>query len=163
MGIPSNSCASVTRSITCGGSYPHSLSGVASLANGSVFEDCGIYRCNTSIKSVSDTSTKFFVGGQLLPAGSNFSPNPLTGTVQLHDVQGVNPIGVATITVGASPFTYANNDGVPEAVYITGGTVTGITKNGISLGVLATVFLEPAEQITVTYTVTPNMFKDQKG
>ncbi len=137
--------------------------GFTYLANGSVFEDCGIYRCNTSIKCISDTSTKFFVGGQLLPAGSNFSPNPLTGTVQMFEVQGVDPIGVATITVGTSPFTYTNNDGVREAVYITGGTVTGITKNGVSLGILTTVLLEPGEQISETFTATPNMFRDRKG
>jgi hypothetical protein len=139
--------------------------GFSYLANGCVFEDVGIFRCNTSIKCVSDSTTKFFVGGQLLPntGGVNFSPNPLSGTPQLHNVQGVNPIGIATISVGASPFTYTNNDGVPEAIYITGGTVTGVTKNSTSLGVLTTVFLEPSEQITITYTSTPNMFKDQKG
>ncbi len=127
--------------------------------------NCGLYRNNISIKTVSDSSTKYFIGGQFLPntAGVNFSPNPLSGTIQLFDVQGVNPIGVSSITVGASPFTYTNNDGVREGLYITGGTVTGITKNGVALGVLTTLLLEPGEQVIVSYTSIPNMFKDRKG
>jgi len=84
---------------------------------------------------------------------------------------GFNPQGVAAISVGASPFTYTNNDGVPEAIYITpgsGGTISQIAKNSVNLlnanlAGQATVWLEPGEAVIVTYaTATAVMNKDRK-
>jgi copper-binding protein NosD len=84
---------------------------------------------------------------------------------------GFNPQGVAVISVTASPFTYTNNDGVPEAVYITpgsGGTISQIAKNAVNLlnanlAGQATVWLEPGEAVTITYaTATAVMNKDRK-
>jgi hypothetical protein len=76
---------------------------------------------------------------------------------------GVPPIGVSAIGVTASPFTYANNDGVPEAVYIAGGTVSAVSKNNITIfrASPCTVYLEPNEAVTVTYSVPPAMNKDR--
>ncbi len=75
-----------------------------------------------------------------------------------------NPTGVAAIVVGASPFTYTNNDGIPEAIYINGGTVSNISKNGSTIfnQTNATVYLLQGESVVVTYTVVPFMAKDQK-
>lgn len=72
--------------------------------------------------------------------------------------------GVAAITVGASPYTYTNADGVSEAVYISGGTVSAVAKNGITVfgASPATVWLEPGEDVTVTYSAAPTMAKDRK-
>jgi hypothetical protein len=73
------------------------------------------------------------------------------------------PQGAATIAVGASPFTYTAG-ATPEAVYIRGGTVSDVAKNGRTLFVAspATVMLEPGEAVVVTYSAAPTMEKDRK-
>src|SRR5207253_11032066 len=72
--------------------------------------------------------------------------------------------GVAPIPVTASPFTYVNTDSVPEAVYIFGGSVNQVAKNSINLftNTNVTVWLEPDESVTVSYSMTPSMAKDKK-
>ena len=77
---------------------------------------------------------------------------------------GYNPRGLAPIAVGDSPFTYDNRDGVPEAVYITGGSVSEISKNGTILftSAPATVWLDPDESVTVTHMEPPQMLKDRR-
>jgi hypothetical protein len=73
------------------------------------------------------------------------------------------PQGAATIAVGASPFTYTAG-ATPEAVYIRGGTVSDVSKNGRTLFVAspATVMLEPGEAVVVTYSAAPTMERDRK-
>ena len=87
-----------------------------------------------------------------------------TGGTRVLDCVGLTPQGTVAITVTASPFTYTNNDNVREAVYINGGTVSAISKNGnqIFSGTNATAWLEPLEAVTVTYTVAPSMWADRK-
>src|SRR5207245_347838 len=77
---------------------------------------------------------------------------------------GHNPQGLAPIAVGDSPFTYANRDGAPEAVYINGGTVSEISKDGRVLftSAPATVWLDPDESVTVTHLEPPQMLKDMR-
>jgi len=77
---------------------------------------------------------------------------------------GYNPQGLAPIVVGDSPFTYVNRDGVPEAVYIAGGTVSEISKDGTVLFTSspATVWLDPDESVTLTHLDRPQMLKDRR-
>ena len=77
---------------------------------------------------------------------------------------GFNPQGVASITVGASPFTYTNADSVPEMVYIQGGTVSAVAKDSVTIFATTnvSVWLEPGEAVTVTYSAAPTMKKDRK-
>ncbi len=77
---------------------------------------------------------------------------------------GYNPQGVAPILVGDSPFTYTNRDGVPEAVYIAGGTVSEISKGGTVLFTSspATIWLDPDESVTVTHLDPPHILKDRR-
>ncbi len=75
-----------------------------------------------------------------------------------------NPVGGATaISVSGSPFTYTAGT-TPEAVYVSGGTVSAIAKNSVNLFVAtgASVWLEPGEAMTVTYSSIPTMIKDRK-
>lgn len=60
--------------------------------------------------------------------------------------------------------TYTNNDGVPEAIYIDGGTVSAIAKNAITVYTSTgkTISLEPGEAVTVTYSVLPVLNRDRK-
>jgi len=75
---------------------------------------------------------------------------------------GYNPRGLAPIVVGDSPFTYTNRDGVPEAVYIAGGAVSEISKDGaiIFTSSPATVWLDPDQSVTITHLDPPQMLKD---
>jgi len=80
----------------------------------------------------------------------------------IKDNLGYNPVGYISPdpTWGASPWTYTNNDHVPEDVYmqvLTAGDVTSITKNGQDLPLPGTeptyiCSLQPGESIVITYT-----------
>lgn len=58
----------------------------------------------------------------------------------------------SVISVGPSPFTYTAGAGL-EFVYISGGSITSITRRGVALGLAAsvTVILPPGEAVVVTY------------
>jgi len=89
--------------------------------------------------------------------------SPGTSKVISRNV-GVAPVSVSAIAVTASPFTYTNKDGVPETLYIAGGTVSAVAKSGITIFTASpcTIHLDPAEAVTVTYSVAPRMNKDPK-
>ena len=83
---------------------------------------------------------------------------------QLHHNIGYNPVGLDLIDVGpVSPFTYVNDDGVSEAIYITGGAVSDITKNNESIFASspATILLDPGDSLTVTHADPPRILKDR--
>lgn len=70
---------------------------------------------------------------------------------------------IATITVGASPFTWANPESVPVMVYVSLGTVTDISVvpdgiTSLATGLLGGQYhLNPGQSIKVTYVVAPTM------
>lgn len=72
---------------------------------------------------------------------------------------GYNPIGVAAVTVGASPFTYKNNTGAPIYGTLSGGTtvtpfVTVLTLSGF--GITPTnsmgIGIPQGQSLVITYT-----------
>jgi len=75
---------------------------------------------------------------------------------------GYNPVGYISPdpTWGSSPWTYTNNDHVPEDIYIsvlTEGDVSSITKDGQDMPLPGTTptyicTLQPRESIVITYT-----------
>jgi len=84
---------------------------------------------------------------------------------RLHNNAGYNPLGLESISVGSlSPFTYVNNDGVSEAIYVTGGVVSDISKNNQSIFASspATVWLAPGDSLTVTHSDSPKILKDRR-
>jgi len=97
--------------------------------------------------------------------GAIGNANLFSGTSRLYENKGFNPLGVSTVTIGPSPWTYTNNDFVREAIYIRGGTVSDISKDGVA-GIFAasnvTVWVEPGESLTVTYSSPPTVHKDRK-
>jgi len=101
------------------------------------------------------------VGNDLYDDGFGTSPLLDTGTgTIIFNNRGYNPVGISSITVGTSPYTYTAGAS-PETVYVSGGTVTSITKGGNNFGLTSGAFnLEPYESIIVTYTVAPTMYKD---
>ena len=107
---------------------------------------------------------KAFTGFIKLEFGNEVLPRQLLNN-ERHDSSGVRFVdGVAPITVGISPFTYVNNDSVPEAIYIFGGRVNQVAKNSVNLFTTTnvTVWLEPGESVTISYSSTPSMTKDRK-
>lgn len=110
--------------------------------------------------------------------GNDFIPGPvrfyddsgrhmlLAGNLELDitDRIATSTQGVSAVTVGASPFTYTNTDQSEEALYIKGGTVSAVTKNGTAIFATTnvTVFLKPGEAVTITYSSAPTAFKDIK-
>jgi hypothetical protein len=97
--------------------------------------------------------------------------NQLTGAITftttnstevVKDNIGFQPQGPASITVGASPYTYTAGN-TPEMVYIYGGTVSDVSKSSSTIGTATglSVRLEPNEAVTVTYSAAPTMRKDR--
>ena len=120
---------------------------------------------NINFQSAGNTNHISVIGNRFSGAATSvFSSVPTTAGILIKNNDGYNPLGVATITPGASPYTYTNNDGVSEAIYIDAGTVSAIAKNSITVFTSTgkTVWLEPGESTTVTYTVVPTMTKDRK-
>lgn len=73
---------------------------------------------------------------------------------------GYNPVGISTITVTASPFTYTA--GVThETVYIYGGTVSDVSVGGSTVATASPtqVQLPAGVAVVITYTVAPTMKK----
>lgn len=71
---------------------------------------------------------------------------------------------VATISVGASPFSWTNPENCPVQLMISGGTVTVIEyapSSGatfMTLGLLGGAFrLNPGDKARVTYVLAPTM------
>ncbi len=64
------------------------------------------------------------------------------------------------VTVGPSPFTYtAGTD--PEVLYISGGAITSITRNGVALSPnVGVVVLPPGGQVVIAYTSAPTVVSD---
>jgi len=113
----------------------------------------------------SGTASKFVaIGNDAAGVVSTAVIQDLTGDVQkiIENNMGLNPIGDAVMTVGASPFSYKNTTGWTELVYVQGGTVSLVQINGFTVAYTATgqVYTVPTgSTIVVTYTVAPAMYK----
>lgn len=102
-------------------------------------------------------------GNDVSQLGAFTTINPGTGSSHIiRNNKGYNPIGASAISVGASPFTYTAGY-TPETIYITGGTVSSIAKNSITLFTATekSVNLEPGESLIVTYSAAPTMNTDK--
>ena len=107
-----------------------------------------------------DTNNNTFVDNTLVGNTNQVTNDGLGSNNILRNNLGYNPVGISSISVGASPFTYTAGAS-PESVYVSGGTVTSITKSGNNFGLINGTFnLEPYESIIVTYSGTPTMYKD---
>ena len=116
------------------------------------------------------TTQQLGISATSLLAGSRISGNALVGnTVGTILVDGVVPQDILQITAAASPWTYTADGIFPETLYIKGGTIQSIIKNGVTLYTAASaasaalvVQLSPGESITITYTVVPIVLRQRK-
>ena len=120
---------------------------------------------NTAYGMAIDTNSNnnIVVGNYMTGNGSSgvsYFDGVGTGTI-IKNNYGYNPVGMSGISVGASPFTYTAGAS-PETVYITGGTVSDISKNSTTLfsDTGHSVDLEPHGSVVVTYTDVPTMNTD---
>ena len=112
------------------------------------FEDCDFPF--TGLTYLSATT----VFGYVRFTGPNY-PGAISGTLN-----GRSPGQTTAITVGSSPFTFTNNDMCDEVVIVTGGTVSGITMDGVSTGLTSGTFiLQEHHSLAVTYSAAPTMTK----
>lgn len=120
------------------------------------FVDYGINIATSDCDDNSVINNDIFNDGFVVGSLNNLG----TGTIIKNNV-GYNPVGVSSITVGVSPFTYTAGSS-PETVYIRGGTVSDISKSSNTLFSETghSVELKPFESVTVTYSATPTMIKD---
>ena len=91
---------------------------------------------------------------------SGFVSNAGTGNI-FRNNQGYNPVGISSISVGASEFTHTAGSS-PETIYIHSGTVSLIKKGTTTIFTDTghSVELEPHELCKVTYSSIPTMYKD---
>jgi hypothetical protein len=104
------------------------------------------------------TNTKI-INNSLLGNGAAIAgANNLSTNSRVEGNIGYNPVGISSIAVGASPFTYTAKAS-PETVYISDGTVSSVTISGqqVLSGSNASVSLGPNESVSVTYTVAPTI------
>lgn len=102
------------------------------------------------------------IEGNYVSAGGELGPILDDGTGNIiRSNTGYNPVGISSITVDVSPFTYTAGAS-PETVYISGGAVSAIAKDDHAIfgDSGRSVNLEPYESIVVTYTEAPIMWKD---
>lgn len=124
-----------------------------------VIEDCDVRLPGDTNATTVGRTLVFFRG-----AGGNQANTGLV-LVRNSAPAGKFPVVRGTITLGASPFTYQNLDGVTERVVIGGGAISSVALSQdnsefFELGTTTTlVRLEPGEFVRVTYTGTPTLFK----
>ncbi|HET9411452.1 MAG TPA: glycosyl hydrolase family 28-related protein [Candidatus Saccharimonadales bacterium] len=102
-------------------------------------------------------NTVGFAGSQASWAPSNTLINGFGQTDHCEANPGFNPVGpLFNYPIPASGTPFTNPWGVPVTVYVNGGTVTAISVNNTTTGIIAgSIQLGPSQTITLTYSVVP--------
>jgi parallel beta-helix repeat protein len=151
---------------TCSSNTSHGILLTGNVTNNRVAQN--ICKSNTSngirlsSQTVNIPDSNVIEGNTVASNGTQIGESGDTNTI-LRNNKGFNPQGMASISVGASPYTYTAGF-TREIIYISGGTVSAITKSSTTLFTQSnvSVILEPSEAVTVTYSVTPTMNKDRR-
>jgi len=91
----------------------------------------------------------------------------IPATAKIRNNRGYNPQGVISLTPPATGVAYTAGP-TPEVLYVRGGTVTSITKNGRSIALLTntsipiTIDLDPGEQVIFNYSGTMTIERDRR-
>jgi len=124
----------------------------------------GIYRVGrtsgasgvVNILSGASELTLMPLPGKTVPLGTISASDANKQTINI--VTTWTPRGfIGNTTPGASPFTYTNIDMVSEYVYLVGGTVTAVSRDGQTLGAILEHHLSPGDSIVITYSSAPSI------
>jgi len=170
MGYGRVSIKGVNGSRNGAGSTHHAGVYIASPINNFRMSDCAFYDGGASVQlygiqinGVAVTNA-FLVDNDLSGNTSTAISLVASGTISgwIANNKGYNPVGPATISVSASPYTYTAGN-TPETVYISGGTVSSVTKGGVTLASATgtQVQMQPGDAIVVTYSSAPTMVTDK--
>lgn len=113
-----------------------------------------------SFAAISTTATT----GNILTGNKIYGSLPIVDAITnwalLERNIGYNPVGISTITPGASPYTYTAGK-THETVYIYGGTVSDVSVGSSTTAAASPTVVElPAGiAVVVTYAVAPTMKK----
>ena len=117
------------------------------------------------IRLASGATDFFVIEGNMLDGATTAITNNVTTSTRGSIVNnpGYNPQAASTITAGASPWTYTNNDAYPELLNCNAnfGNITALTWAGQSIAVAGgtnTYLLAPGQTLVVTWTTTAPVF-----
>lgn len=111
---------------------------------------CNDIDINSTVTTGTVNNNTIFSGGQI--------NNASTSVIVINNI-GYNPVGVAALSIGSSPWTYTAS-GSPETLYMSSSTsISSITQNGFNIlphsigtNAVMTVELGPLEILVTTYS-----------
>jgi len=109
---------------------------------------------NVNIVSILGPITVEAMHGLVAPIGT-VSGNK--SNVRILPGPNLSPGFLGSTTPSASPFTYTNQDMYDEVVYIVGGSITDVTRNGQSIGPSREHRLSPGDSIVISYSSAPTI------
>ena len=116
---------------------------------------------NVGITILAGTSSSYSLANNIFTGNvANAIVDGGTGTTKSVSKNiGYNPVANTAITVTASPFSYTNNSGETQNVYVTGGTVSSVTVDGKQVAAAGNIVAAVPQKaaMVVTYTVAPTM------
>ncbi|MGA8303242.1 MAG: hypothetical protein WA691_08435 [Thermoplasmata archaeon] len=159
-GCTFNSGASSPVVAGSGGPYIDDNNGTS---NSSYVTNIQFHDCKFVEWVMSYQSTSTYIGSITFegvgPQTTATYPLGVSGSLRGRDNNG-GTVYTVSITATSSPLSYRNLDGCWEIVYVSGGTVSSITLNGIATGATSGQFrLGPGDILIVTYTSAPTLTK----
>lgn len=142
------------------------ISGFNSGSNGSaiffngcsniMIRGCMIDSCFNGVVFSSGSNIRIF-DSQFTSCINKFAGTPGAVGNWFSQNSGFNPIAVSTPSIPASTGTVLNQTGVRCSINIFGGSVSGITVNGVSTGLTSGTFeLAPGDSIQLFYSSAPS-------
>lgn len=140
------------------------LNGTTNFAvKGCIFErdtDTVNYRQTVAVGVAAGASGNYIISENML-GGCTISDGGTGDGKVVTNNPGYNPLGIATVPVGASPFLYKNNSGSSQVVSVVNGTVSAINSNGLAVTPLPSgnhIIVPSGKSMTVTYSSTPDIY-----
>lgn len=104
-------------------------------------------------------ATVYLLPGEQLRVTYSSAPTMTKDVVGMF----VNSTGsISTLTPGSSPWTISNPNNRTITLYLSDGSVTSVTRNGVSLGsaLPPSILLPPGGAVVITYTLAPTVVQD---
>ena len=112
---------------------------------------------------ISGNKARAIIEDNDVPPGTTGAMSPLSGVdtssiISQERNRGYNPVGRTNQVVGASPWTFTNDKGFRVELFVTGGTVSEISRGGQATGITSgSLIVHPGGTVTITYSATPTV------